>query len=277
MKNLKLCLCSILLAMVLGSTSELRRAGNPPRPIACTLKLLPAARHRASPHIHLREGTSLNWSGYEAVDGPLGFPKSDVVTEVAGSWTVPRVTGSGDRYSSLWVGIDGYVNGTVEQIGTEQDLVVGPHHRLSQQNYAWFEMYPEDFYEILGFPTDVGDVISAGVTYDGESIFTLGITNETWGVYYIVPRFFTMSSTAQRSSAEWIVEAPSTTTEVLPLADFGKVTFNSCSATINYKRGPIRDFTYDLLTMETFNRVPKAVPSRLSSGGSSFTVTWKHY
>jgi hypothetical protein len=31
------------------------------------------------------------------------------------------------------------------------------------------------------------------------------------------------------------------------------------------------------LTMETPSRMPKAVPSRLSNRGSSFTVTWKHY
>jgi len=92
-----------------------------------------------------------------------------------------------------------------------------------------------------------------------------------------VPRFHTMSSTAERSSAEWIVEAPSSTSEVLPLAYFGRVTFNSCSATINDRRGPISRWTEDPLTMETPSGVPKAVPSRLNNRGSSFTVIWKHY
>lgn len=277
MKNLKVCLCSILLAIVLGSTSELPRAAGSPRPIPCTLKRLPPARHHAAPHIPLREGTSLNWSGYQAIAGSLDSPTPYVVTEVAGAWTVPRVTGSGDRYSSLWVGIDGYADDTVEQIGTEHDVVVGRNHRFSQENYAWFEMYPRDFYEIVGFPTYVGDVISAGVTYNGWNIFTLGITNETRGVYYVVPRFQTESSTAERSSAEWIVEAPSTSSEVLPLANFGKVTFNDCSATIHHNSGPISNWIDDPLTMETFNNAPKAVPSRLSNRGSSFTVAWKHY
>jgi hypothetical protein len=277
MKNLKVCLCSTLLVIVSDSPSELGRAASSPRPIACTLKRLPPARHHAIPHIPLREGTSLNWSGYQVVDGSLGSPASGVVTEVAGCWTVPTVMGAGDRYSSLWVGIDGYADGTVEQIGTEEDLVVGPHHRFSQQNYAWFEMYPADFYEIVGFPIHVGDVISAGVTYEGGDSFILGITNETRDFYYIVPRFHTMSSMAERSSAEWIVEAPSTTTEVLPLAYFWRVTFNRCSATITEKSGPISDWTDDPLKMETPSGVVKAVPSRLSNGGSSFTVTWKHY
>src|SRR5215813_10003376 len=125
MKSLKVCPCFLLLVFVVGSTNELRRTCNSPRPIACILKPLPSARHHAIPHIPLREGTSLNWSGYQVVDGSLGSPASDVVTEVAGSWIIPRVTGAGARFSSLWVGIDGFADGTVEQIGTEQDVVIG--------------------------------------------------------------------------------------------------------------------------------------------------------
>jgi len=277
MKKLSLCLCSIVLVLVFGSTSEPRRTSNSPRPIACILKQRPAARHHAAPHIRLREGASLNWSGYAAVEGSLGSPTRDVVTTVAGSWTVPSVTGSGNWYSSLWVGIDGYADGSVEQIGTEQDVVTGRHHRISQRNFTWFEMYPGGLYEIVGFPSYVGDVIGAGVAYDGGSSFTLAITNVTRGVYYVVPSSYTMSSSAQRSSAEWIAEAPSSNGGVLPLADFGTVTFTGCSATINGTNGPISDFTYDSLTMETSTGVPKAVPSGLSRGGSSFTLTWKHY
>ncbi len=277
MKNLRACLCPFLLVTVLDSTIEQHQGSNPPRLIACTLKKLPAAGHHALPHIPLREGTSLNWSGYQVVAGSLGSPEPEVVTEVAGSRTVPRVMGAGARYSSLWVGIDGYADDTVEQIGTEQDVVVGRQHRLSQLNYAWFEMYPADFYEIMGFPTYVGDVIHAGVTYEGGDVFRLGITNETRGVYYIVPRAYTTSSAAERSSAEWIVEAPSSTTDVLPLAYFGSVAFDDCSARMNHRSGPISEWADDPLTMESPSRVLKAVPSRLGNNGSSFTVTWKHY
>jgi hypothetical protein len=77
-------------------------------------------------------------------------------------------------------------------------------------------------------------------------------------------------STDRSYSAEWIVEAPSTTTGVLPLADFGKVAFNSCSATLNYKRRPIRDFTYDLLTMENLQ-------SRTQSGSLQVKQRWVQF
>ena len=44
---------------------------------------------------------------------------------------------------------------------------------------------------------------------------------------------------AKRSSAEWVVEAPSSESGVLPLANFGSVTFTGISATINGTTGPI--------------------------------------
>ena len=55
-----------------------------------------------------------------------------------GSWIVPTVTGSsrGTTYSAVWVGIDGYSDSTVEQIGTEEDVVNG-----GPSMHAWWEMY----------------------------------------------------------------------------------------------------------------------------------------
>jgi hypothetical protein len=77
--------------------------------------------------------TSSNWSGY-AVDS-----SKDSVSSVAGSWTVPAVAGSGTAYSSIWVGLDGSNSSTVEQIGTDSDVING-----QAQYYAWYEMYPKD-------------------------------------------------------------------------------------------------------------------------------------
>ena len=70
--------------------------------------------------------TSSNWSGY-AVATNLSNPQANSVSAVSGSWIVPTVTGSsrGTTYSAVWVGIDGYSDSTVEQIGTEEDVVNG--------------------------------------------------------------------------------------------------------------------------------------------------------
>ena len=46
---------------------------------------------------------------------------------------------------------------------------------------------------------------------------------------------------AERTSAEWIVEAPSVVGSISSLANFGAVTFTNASATINGVTGPIND------------------------------------
>ncbi len=246
--------------------------------IQCSLK--PIQRHSASPedqnvlpHIPIRESTSLNWSGYAAATS-LQRPEVGSVNAVSGSWTVPHITRStsSHTYSSTWVGIDGYSNGTVEQIGTEQDWV-----NSRQQNYAWFEMYPQGSYEIVGFPVNAGDSISARVTYISNGRFNLTIINNTHRVSFTVPQAYTTSRSAQRSSAEWILEAPYLD-GVLPLADFGVAFFTNCTATINGTTGAINNihWHYDPLTMETANSIVKSLPSSLMSAGEAFSLTWYH-
>ncbi len=131
------------------------------------------------PRIRNANGSSSNWSGYAAYpiaqtqspsgggkgkgNGGGGGKKSSstaTFSDVTGSWVVPDViaSGSDSTYSSSWVGLDGYNDGTVEQIGTEQDWSGG-----SAQDYAWFEMYPKFGYRIANFPVKAGDVISAEV------------------------------------------------------------------------------------------------------------------
>ena len=138
-------------------------------------------------------------------------------------------------------------------------------------------MYPKGSYQIVGFPVNVSDVISAEVKYTGSNTFQLTIVNHTHNVYSVVPSSYTKSSTALRNSAEWIVEAPFSN-QVLPLADFGIVSLNNCTATINGTKGPINSshWANDPLTMATKGGVIKSLPSSLASGGESFSTTWKH-
>jgi hypothetical protein len=225
------------------------------------------------PHMPLIEGTSLNWSGYAAATS-LTHPAKDSVTAVSGQWRVPALAASsGAAYCAIWTGIDGLSDATVEQIGTEHN-----GSGRAQQNYAWFEMYPSGAYEIVDFPVNVNDEMGASVIYEGESTFKLTITNYTRGVYFIVPSSYTKSSSALRSSAEWIVEAPSSSTGVLPLADFGTVTLTNCIATINGFTGAINfhDWVNEPLTMETQTGIIKSLPSTLFNNGTEFSLTWRH-
>ena len=157
---------------------------------------------------------STNWSGYAATSGTY--------TSVSANWTEP--TGrcsSGTQYSSFWVGLDGYNSTTVEQTGTDVDC-----SGSSPQYYGWYEMYP-------AFPVNYsntvrpGDSMSASVTYLGSNRFSLHLADNTQGWSHTVTK--TLAGAA-RSSAEVIVEAPSSSTGVLPLANFGTVTYSASAA-----------------------------------------------
>lgn len=211
---------------------------------------------------------STNWSGY-AVSAGVG-----AVSRVAGNWVVPAIASAVAGYSSAWVGIDGFNSNTVQQIGTDGDYVNGV-----AQYYAWYEMYPAGFVKITSLAISPGDTISASVHHANSNKFVLSITNVTTGGSFSTTQ---ISSQAKRSSAEWIVEAPSSITGVLPLADFGTINFSGASATINGTTGPA-DNTWAGSTLYQVNMVDrdgtvKATTSSLSDSGSpatsSFSVTF---
>jgi hypothetical protein len=211
--------------------------------------------------------TSTNWSGY-AVPTAAG-----AATAVSGEWTVPTVTGSGTSYSAVWVGIDGYSSDSVEQTGIEADVVNGV-----AEYSAWYEMYPSNPVT-LSLAIHPGDTITASVTYSTTTDeFTLTITDlsDPSGSN----NFTTTQSApgAQRSSAEWIVEAPSSGNSVLPLANFGSVTFTNASATINGTTGAINNSAW-ASSVESINMVSNKgttedTTSALNSAGTGFTVTY---
>ncbi len=214
--------------------------------------------------------SSTNWSGY-AITASV-----DSVTYAAGSWVVPAVTcTSQTTYVAAWVGIDGYSSSTVEQTGTLSWCDGGV-----AQYYAWYEFYPNPMYEITAVPVSPGDTISASVTYSG-STFTVTLTDVNSGKSYSTSA--TVSS-AQRSSAEWIIEAPSSGNSILPLANFGTAYFgqdttsvsSTCYATIGGTTGTLASFgsSVEDINMVTKSGSVQSQPSALSSDGTSFSVAF---
>lgn len=221
--------------------------------------------HDSNPRIRLKNGTSLNWAGY-ALETSLTNPKNYAVSDVQGSWIVPTVIcdPAKNTYSAVWLGIDGYSDNSVEQTGTSQDCING------QPRYsAWYEMYPKPSFR-ANVVVRPGDSISARVQYNPSSRkFVLMLTNNTTGQSFTTSQ----KSNALRQSAEWIAEAP-WSGGVLPLANFGSVTFTNAQATLNGVTGPISNWPYDAITMTDSTGSAKATPSALSNGGTSFSVTW---
>ena len=176
------------------------------------------------------------------------------------------------QYSSFWVGIDGYNSGTVEQTGTDADC----NGRNNPVYYAWYEMYPNPPVN-LSMTITPGDTISAEVSASGNT-FTLTIKDVTTGASFTSSQAL---SSAAKSSAEWVAEAPSSCIvqcQVLPLANFGTVNFSGSYTTGNGHTGSINDSAWsnDEIVMVTNGGRVKAQPSALSLDGTSFSVAWKH-
>jgi hypothetical protein len=248
--------------------------------IQCKIK--PIARSKIHPHgrksnLQSRSSpttqtTSTNWCGYVAGTDLDGSSGNGTVDYVAGSWVVPTLEATaGNNFCAIWVGIDGFNSDSVEQIGTSHDWSNG-----AQQNYAWFEMYPNGSYEITGFPLNDGDMISGRVAYKGNGVFKMVLFNYTQGVSVTIPASYTTSMSPLRSCAEWIVEAPFSGM-ILPLSDFQTVTFNYCSAIINGISGLINsgEWMNDEITLADSSGTVQAQPTVLLKGGSCFQVAWK--
>jgi hypothetical protein len=213
-----------------------------------------AAEHLSTLPAFIKNATSTNWSGYAAVSGHY--------TSVSASWTEPSVNCSSTSYAAFWVGLDGDGSNTVEQTGTDSDC-----QGSSPTYYAWYEMYPK-------YPVDInqtvrpGDAMSASVTAVTSSSFKLVISDSTQGWTFQTTKSL---SSAKLESAEAIAEAPSSSSGVLPLANFGTVNFSSTM--VNGQS--IGSFSPQEIVMETSGGTVKAQPSALS-GGTAFSVTWKH-
>ena len=218
--------------------------------------------------------TSTNWAGY-AVEATPKF------TDVKGSWVEPKLAcfSFGAKYSSFWVGIDGYSSQTVEQLGTDADC----NGFLRPSYYAWYEMYPAGSVEIspTQYPVKPGDTLTGEVSVSG-STYTLTLhSSEGW-------TFTNTSTTAglSDSSAELVAESPEVCglifCSIAQLPNFGTVPFSGVEAA-TVGRLAVRRVSADRAGRTTSSArrrrgVTRMLPSALapSAGGDSFSVTWKH-
>lgn len=209
----------------------------------------------------LTQVQSTNWSGY--ADTGSSFSK------VSASWTEPSALCSSgkEQLAAFWVGIDGYSSSSVEQDGTLIEC-----YRSRAYQYSWWEMYPTNAIQVVGQTVASGDAITSTVTRSGTS-YTLTVTDSTH-----TANSFTVTegcSGCANSSAEWIAEAPSSSSSIYPLADFHSWTASNASVTEGSTSGVISSFTDDEITMVDSSGSIKALPGSLNSSGNSFSVTWE--
>jgi hypothetical protein len=227
------------------------------------------------------QAVSTNWSGYALQDANAAGLQ---FTSVTGTWQVPVTKCDGSTASAaFWVGLGGSSDAAtgLEQTGTGADCSNG-----TARYYAWYEILPAASVEV---PLKVkpGDQITTSVNVNGTTVL-VQIKNRTRKTSFT--KTLTVAA-PDLSSAEWIAEAPSACNsvgrcQVLPLANFGMVTFTRAAAIATSHPGTINDPAWaniavtlvpDTSTQLFTSRgssTAGATPGALSADGRSFGVSW---
>ena len=213
----------------------------------------------AAPRAGITKTTALNWAGYYAtgVDGS--------VSQITGTWTEPKVKcGKGPSMAVSWVGMDGVGSFTVEQTGTQVNCSGGVATYA-----AWYELYPRPVKIISSLTVAAGDKVSASVSYvSGDFELTIEVAGHEYSKL--------ASVSADRSSAECIVERAANSTGYEDLTNFGTFKFASCKATFKGVAKGIGGFgaVGDVVMKDTDGHII-ALPSTLNTSKDSFSISWK--
>ncbi len=199
--------------------------------------------------------TSSNWAGYAATSSDPSTPLN--FTSVTGTWkqsSAACTPGGGTSASAVWVGLGGYdlTAQALEQIGTDADC----SNAGDPSYYMWYELVPDPPVNVR-LKVRPGDTITASVNATGGLVW-LQLKNRTTGAVFNKK---VAVDTPDLSSAEWIVEAPSSCTNVcrpVPLANFGSVAFSKIATTGNGHPGTLLD--------PTWSNVPIQLVPRTRSG-----------
>jgi hypothetical protein len=235
-------------------------------PLIAALAVLVLAIHPAS--AYAASPTSPNWAGYVAQSGKP-------FTRVTGRWTEPTAQcgTSGSSVSAFWVGLDGYQDQTVEQIGVQAKCTDGV-----ASYYAWWQMWPSPYQDlpVAEYPVRPADVMTASVSRSGDN-YTLTLQSSAGWKFSTV-----QTATAEDSSAEWIASSPRRceSCKYDLLANFQQIGFTDAEAATTGPLRPVSTFTHGQgpvsLTMVDAAGTVRAQPGALDQWGGGFTVVWKH-
>jgi len=172
--------------------------------------------------------SSGNWSGY--------VQTGSLYTSAQATWVVPTVSLPPLYFStrsSTWVGIGGFTDNSLIQLGTSQDVESGVG-----KYYAWYEVLPLPE-TTIPYPVYPGDLMTASLTCTAgcsapvTPTWQLSMADNThpWPLPWSVPLLYLSSLL----SAEWIQEAPKIIclvcqNPIAPLSDYGSVTFEQLLA-----------------------------------------------
>ena len=233
---------------------------------------------------------STNWAGYAVTAADPATPGVTPTTfsDVTGTWVQPKVRCAKGEVgaAAFWVGLGGWDQSSraLEQIGTEADCSEGGQVSYS----AWYELVPQGPVTLKLRVRPRDRVTAAVVASRSQVVFSLkNLTRHTRFSKRLTPSF-----SVDTGSAEWIAEAPSLCQTngrctVVPLTDFGTMSFSNAAAIGNGHPGTISDTTWSPSQVvlapspgaqTQFGVVANthgAVPSATSPDGRSFSVSWR--
>ena len=177
----------------------------------------------------------------------------------------PNVSsGSTPAADATWVGIGGVSSTDLIQAGTDATVQGG------QVSYtAWVETLPQAS-QTVPLSVSAGDSVSVSISQQPDGTWQIGIRDTTTGQSY--QKSVTYASS--RSSAEWVEESPVAGRRLLlPLDNFGTVTFTGASTVEDGQQRSIAQAGGQSITMLNTTGQPLAQPSALGADGISFSVT----
>lgn len=202
------------------------------------------------------------WTGYVLVGHEVGFK------QVTADFKVPVVscTAPGSK-ASFWIGLDGYGNGTVEQVGISTNCANVPYYR------AWFEMYPNGVdYQFFVRP---GDSIAMSVSYSSGH-WALALKDLTDGQKFNVSEKCPSGKVCENMTAEAILEAASGSN----LSSFNTTGFTEFQAvdSTGAKTGLVANgdvWGLAKVLMTGTNGQPLADLSTITDSGENFSFIYK--
>ncbi len=257
---------------------------------ATTAHATPAAAPMFAARSTVNPEVSSNWSGYAAISTDPAVPTA--FTDATATWQEPKSTCTANRRSSaaFWVGLGGYDPSatSLEQLGTAADC---DGSTRAPVDYAWWELVPAPSVRI---PLKIrpGDTITAAVLVHGQTI-VFSLKDVTHGTRF--SKVVNATQALDTTSAEWIAEAPSSCVtasqcRVVPLTNFGNVTFSKIAAIGNAHPGTLTDGLWTTTPIELISNGlgddfrggdvlgpgVGAVPTDVAADGRSFSVSWAH-
>jgi hypothetical protein len=202
---------------------------------------------------------STNWSGYAVV--------ANGITDVRSTFVVPKTKAFPSGFASTWTGIGGYNTGDLIQAGVAEEA--GGNY------YAWYEILPASATPITGCSGDAGCSVRPGdktyirILQVGTNLWNVLIINNGHGVSWRWSRDIPYKSS--RSSAEWVLEAPTVGGAQSTLQNVGNVHFGPQSL---YKvgNGAFRTIAAGNPVRIVLQQagVRQATPSALGASGQQF-------